>query len=51
MQAIEALPACLTSRAVEEFETIPRHYLEKILGEKRPQFEALLDVLEHKMQQ
>ena len=26
MQAIEALPACLTSWAIEEFETVPRHY-------------------------
>ena len=31
-QAIEALPACLTSWAVEEFETVPRHYVEKVLG-------------------
>ena len=51
MQAIEALPACLTSWAVEEFETVPRHYVEKVLGEKTPQFEALLAVLEPKMQQ
>ena len=29
----------------------PRHYVEKILGEKTPQFEALLAVLELKMQQ
>ena len=40
MQAIEALPACLTSWAVEEFETVPRHYIEKILGEKTPQFDT-----------
>ena len=51
MQAIEALPACLTSWAVEEFETVPRHYVEKVLGEKTPKFEALLAVLEPKMQQ
>ena len=50
-QAIEALPACLTSWAVEEFETVPRHYVEKVLGEKSPQFDALLEVLEPKMQQ
>ena len=31
-QAIEALPACLTSWAVEEFETVPRHCVEKVLG-------------------
>ena len=42
MQAIEALPACLTSWAVEEFETVPSHYVEKVLGEKTPQFDALL---------
>ena len=50
-QAIEALPACLTSWAVEEFETVPRHYVEKVLGEKAPKFDALLEVLEPKMQQ
>ena len=32
MQATEALPACLTSWAVQEFETVPRHYVEEILG-------------------
>ena len=51
MQAIEALPACLTSWAIEEFETVPRHYVEKVLGEKAPKFNALLEVLEPKMQQ
>ena len=51
MQAIEALPACLTSWAVEEFETVPRHYVEKVVGEKTPKFDALLEVLEPKMQQ
>ena len=50
-QAIEALPACLTSWALEEFETVPRHYVEKVLGENTPQLEALLEVLESKMQQ
>ena len=50
-QAIEALPACLTSWAVEEFETVPRHYVEEVLGEKTPQFDTLLTVLEPKMQQ
>ena len=34
-QAIEALPACLTSWAVEEFETVPRHFVEKVLGRRR----------------
>ena len=51
MQAIEARPACLTSWAVEEFEAVPHHYVEKVLGEKTPQFDALLEVLEPKMQQ
>ena len=51
MQTIEALPACLTSWAVEELETVSRHYVEKILGEKTPQFYALLEVLEPEMQQ
>ena len=51
MQAIEALPACLTSWAVEEFKTLPRHYVEKNLGEKTPQFDAKPEVLEPKMQQ
>ena len=50
-QAIEALPACLTSWALEDFETVPRHYVEKVLGEKTPKFDALLEVLEPKMQQ
>ena len=51
MQAIETLPACLTSWAVEEFETVPSHYVGKVLGEKTPQIDALLAVLEPKMQQ
>ena len=34
-QAIEALPACLTSWAVEEFETVPRHLLKKFWGRRR----------------
>ena len=50
-QAIEALPACLTSWAVEEFETVPHHYVEKVLGEKTPKMDALLEVLEPKIQQ
>ena len=51
MQAIEALPACLTSWAVEEFETVPRQFVEKVLGENTSQFDALLVFLELKMQQ
>ena len=36
----EALLACLTSWAVEEFETVPRKYLEKVPGEEAPFFET-----------
>ena len=50
-QVITALPACLTSWAVEEFETVPRKYLEKVLGEEAPIFETLLEILKPKMQQ
>ena len=50
-QAIAALPACLTSWAVEEFETVPRKYIEKVPGEEAPIFETLLEVLKPKMQQ
>jgi len=51
MQAIEAIPTCLTSCAVEDFETVPRQYVEKVLSEKNPQFDASLEMLEPKMQQ
>ena len=50
-QAIAALPACLTSWAVEEFETVPRKYIEKIPGEPSHTFSNLLEVLKPKMQQ
>ena len=50
-QAIAALPACLTSWAVEEFETVPRKYIEKVPGEEAPIFETLLEILKPKMQQ
>ena len=50
-QAIAALPACLTSWAAEEFETVPRKYIEKVPGEDAPIFETLLEVLKPKMQQ
>ena len=36
MQAIEALPACLTSWVVEEFETVPHQYVEKVPEKKTP---------------
>ena len=50
-QAIAALSACLTSWSVEEFETVPRKYIEKVPGEEPPIFECLLEVLKPKMQQ
>ena len=50
-QAIAALPTCLTSLAVEEFETVPRNYIERVPGEETPIFETSLEVLESKMQQ
>ena len=49
-QAIVALAACLTSWAVEEFETVPRKYIEKVPGEEAPIFETLLEILQPKMQ-
>ena len=50
-QAFGALPACSTSWAVEEFETVPRKYIEKVPGEEAPIFGTLLEVLKPKMQQ
>ena len=50
-QAIAALPACLTSGAVEEFATVPRKYIEKVLVEEAPFFEILLELLKPKIQQ
>ena len=50
-QAIAALPACLTSWAVEEFETVPRKYIEKVPAEEAPIFETLLEILKRKMHQ
>ena len=47
-QAIAALPACLTSWAVEEIETVPRKYIEKLPGEPSPTFSKLLEVLKPK---
>ena len=47
-QAIAVLPACLTSWSVEEFETVPRKYIEKVPGEEDPIFETLLEVLKPK---
>ena len=50
-QAIEALPACLTSWAVGEFKTVPRNYIEKVPRESAPVFETLLEILKPKIQQ
>ena len=50
-QAIAALPVCLTSWAVEEFETVPRKYIEKVPGEDAPIFETLLEIHKPKMKQ
>ena len=50
-QAIAALPACLTSWAMEEFETVPRKNIEKVPGEEAPIFETLLEILKPKMLQ
>ena len=47
-QTIVAVPACLTSWAVEEFETLPRKYIEKVPGESAPIFETLLENLKQK---
>ena len=42
------LPTCLTSWALEEFETVPRRYVEQRPGERPPSLEALLKVLRNK---
>ena len=36
---------------MEELETVPGKYIEKVPGEEAPIFEALLEVLKPKMQQ
>ena len=50
-QPIATLPACLTSWAAEEFETVPRKYIEKVPGEEAPIFETVLEIPKPKMQQ
>ena len=50
-QAIAALPACLTSWAVEEFGTVPRPFVEKLPGQTSPRLEWLLEELKPKMKQ
>ena len=42
---------CLTSWAVEEFETVPRKYIEELPEEPTPTFSNLLEVLKPKKQQ
>ena len=49
--AIAAHPASLTFWAVEDFETVPREYIQKVPGEAGPIFENLLEILKPKMQQ
>ena len=36
---------------MEEFETVPRKYIEKVPGEDAPTFETLLEILKPKTQQ
>ena len=50
-QKIAAVPTCLTSWAIEEFETVPRRFIEKELGCYSPWFDELLQILKPKMQQ
>ena len=45
------MPTCLTSWAIEEFETVPRRYITKEPGCYHPRFDELLEVLKPKMQQ
>ena len=50
-QKIAAMPICLTSWAIEEFETVPKRYIEKEPGSYPPRFDELLEILKPKMQQ
>ena len=50
-QKIAAIPTCLTSWAIEEFETVPKRYIEKEPGSYPPRFDELLEILKPKMQQ
>ena len=50
-QKIAAMPTCLTSWAIEEFETVLRRYITKEPGCYHPRFDELLEVLKPKMQQ
>ena len=44
-QKIAAMPTCLTSWAIEEFETVPQRYIEKEPGSYPPRFDELLEIL------
>ena len=50
-QKIAAMPTCLTSWAIEKFETVPRRYITKEPGCYHPRFDELLEVLKPKVQQ
>ena len=50
-QKIAAMPTCLTSWAIEEFETVPQRYIEKEPGSYPPRFDELREILKPKMQQ
>ena len=50
-QKIAAMPTCLTSWAIEEFETVPQRYIVKEPGSYPPRFDELLENLKPKMQQ
>ena len=50
-QAKASFSACLTSCTVEEFETVPQKFVEKVQEEAVPIFETLLEILKPKMQQ
>ena len=46
-----AMPTCLTSWSIEEFETVPKRYIEKEPGSHPPRFDEFLEILKRKMQQ
>ena len=50
-QKIAAMPTCLTSWAIEEFETVPLRYITKEPGCYHPRFDELFEVLKPKTQQ
>ena len=50
-QTVAAMPTCLTSWAFEEFETVPKSYIEKEPGSHPPRFDELLEILKPNRQQ